>query len=203
MNILVVDFSYIMYEVIRVYKDKVDINENSTLVWRNLEENYGLDARFIKYDARAYKNIAKLIASAPEGIDYIVTSSISDIAKEMARSEDMFNIINIDYFDDMAPIHKASNKVNDLNWISYLENKNKIESYRWISTCTSEVHREYSENTSIDRNLDVDMNSIDKIILVSSPHFVPYEYKTLFDVLEIILESKQIVEASEESIEGE
>ena len=186
-NILVIDFSYIMYPVIRLYADGVNIEENSTVLWRQFSELYGLDTNILKYDATAYKNIIKLVtklACKNNSIESAMDMKL--LCDEMKLSDETYNITNIDYFDDMDFVDEISDKYNDLNWVNYLYNKDKVESYTWISTSTSRV-KSYPESTSISKIDKISETKWDKVLLVFSPLFVPYEYKNLFDIQEIIV----------------
>ena len=188
-KILVIDFTYIMYNVIKVYKDRVNVNENSTITWRILEEEFGLTTNIVKYDARAYKDIfrkiCKLVSSSY--FKFTFTMDMDIVAKELAHTKDTYNITNIDYFSDIDTLPKASNKVNNLNWVRYLYNRDKVESYKWINTCTS-ILTEEIENMTTTRELSIDeYEDFDELIVTYSPQFVPYEYKTLFDSLAILV----------------
>lgn len=185
-NILVIDFSYIMYPVIRLYADRVNLEENSTVIWRQFSELYGLNSNILKYDVNAYKDIIRLVTTLAVNANSIESSmDMKLLCDELKNSDETYNITNIDYFDDMDPIDELSGKYNDLNWVNYLYSNNKVESYTWISTSTSRV-KSYPETTTIDKIDKCKSGYWDKVLLVFSPRFVPYEYKHLFDIQEII-----------------
>ena len=194
-KILVIDFSYIMYNVIKVYKDRVNLNENPTLIWKMLEEDFGLNTNIVRYDARSYKEIVDLVCDLAKFnniTDYKVAMNMNEITKEMLASKDTYEIINIDYFDDLYKIFRRSNNIDNLNWVNHLYHNDKIESYRWIKTITSFVKDNYPENTAVENKIKFARDIIPQgtdisIIITFSPQFVPYEYKTLFDTLDIIL----------------
>ncbi len=194
-KILGIGFSYIMYNVIKVYKDRVNLCENPTLIWKFLGEEFGLNTNLVRYDANAYKNIVDLICDLAKFnniTDYKATMDMKDITKDLLKSDDTYDIINIDYFDDLYKIPKRSNNIDNLNWINHLFYADKISSYKWINNTTSFIKDNYPEGMTIERNIkfarDVIPQGTDiSVIVTFSPQFVPYEYKTLFDTLDIIL----------------
>ena len=195
-KILVIDFTYIMNNVIRTYADRVNLSENSTIQWRKLKEYYGFDTDIVKYDAGSYKKIMALVAKAAAlRSNYTTTVDMAIKVKELVRDKDYnYDITNIDFFDDVNFCQPNSSKFNDLNWIKYLRNKNRVEKYTWINCYNSS--RDYN-NTDIDEVLrldnidDIDLRSYDEIIFTFSQLFVPYEYKPLFDIIPIILDNVQ------------
>ena len=195
-KILVIDFTYIMSNVIRTYADRVDLSENSTIQWRKLKDFYGLNNDIVKYDVGSYKKIMALVGEiAGLGINYKTVVDMTTIAKELARDKNStYDITNIDFFDDVDFCQPNSNKVNDLNWIKYLRNKEKVEKYTWINCYNSS--RDYN-SSDIDEILRLDyisnlrMDIYDEVIFTFSQLFVPYEYKPLFDIIPIIIDSVQ------------
>ena len=63
MKILCIDFNIIMSPCIRLYADKVMLNENATTLWGRLEDEMGINA-YLSYDAKILLDIAKIVGKA-------------------------------------------------------------------------------------------------------------------------------------------
>ena len=152
-NILSIDFDYIMYPCIRLYNDMAAGGENSTAIWYNIENNRGVDEKFLSYDATTYKTIVKLVKFITERYPNVKLypikehEEIVDNLKKLPNyDESKFNITNIDFHHDIMyrPQDRAQminfKKYNCSNWAGYLILNDKIENYTWIKAPNSDMY---------------------------------------------------------------
>ncbi len=198
MKILAIDFNIIMYNCIKLYADKVNINENSTLVWEMLQDEMEIK-QHINVDAKVIKKIIALL-KANQSAKIALLDNQSAIVKDI-NDEDKVEITNIDFFHDLLYSEKdiekwKKDKYDDLNWLGYLLYKDKVEKCTWIKMpnsyrCTNNIENdvEIINFSNIDINL---MNDFDKIYFSFSPYYIPYEYKYLYDMIaEFIKEDEE------------
>ena len=211
-NILCIDFNYIMYPYIKLYQDKVNIKENCTVIWNNLDAIYEID-KVISYDPNALKTIVNILKIAfNNGANIIPIESqdkIVDLLREADDYEDSkYNILNVDFYTDIINRRselaslKNFGKYNMSNWLGYLIMLDKVESLKLMLAPNSipydqslyefkniEYIKLFNYIDSI--NTFIKDNNVSEVYFSLSPQFVPYKYKHLYDMLVDIFKKEE------------
>ena len=197
MKILSIDFNYIMYPCIKLYKNYCDENENSTIIWRTIQNELEIE-NFLCYDGEALKLLAALIRRnekngakiCPITYHKEIVNSINELTTEP------FELTNIDWCHDIAvnknDLENVQNfeKYDGTNWVGYLQAQKKLSKYTWIKARNSDVcpneiadSLNLSYETGTMRTIPELPDDYDVIYLCLSPNQVPYKYKHLYELI--------------------
>lgn len=198
-NVLAIDFNVIMYHCIRIYKNYIestDKNISAAQLWNRMKFDLGLDKNNLSYDSDLLKKIVNMLKNIIKNnseTKLIAFNEQKDIVKYFKKNYDnkKVNLINIDFFNDFCSAENAEfefDKYTDLNWIGYLNYKNKLETYTWIKMCNSDnpeinIEIPYKIANKRDMNNIVDKVKIDLAFLSCSPLYVPYEYYHMYEII--------------------
>ena len=200
-KVLAVDMNFIMFPCIKLYFDSVNPDEHSTITWQNLYERKDID-QFLNIDTKAFLNITKIIKKFISNARKIkLVEYQKDIIDDLTLDNDgiMYDIVNLDFYHDLFIDPKRDkqklkhfNKYNEMNWVGYIDAKEKLFGYHWTSTPNSPVldpsikfnservnHRSYY---NIDEILE-DQYGFEEIYISYSPNLVPHKFKYLADFL--------------------
>lgn len=220
-SILCIDMNIIMYNCIKLYFNDIDPEKYSS-GWNMLDAFKDIDSH-LNFDLNAFYNIMDLIKkfnvskmiSKEVEIDGIremettvipVSISFVDYQKDIINQLDledpgiMYRVYNLDFYHDMYTNYKKDkqklkhfNKYNALNWVGYLDAKEKLFDYTWISApnspilelgndyaCKSIQHLSYYK---IEDVMDTEGLWFDEIFISLSPNYVPYKFKYFYDIL--------------------
>lgn len=210
-KVLSIDMNYIMYTCIKLYFDSVNPEEYSTITWQALDERRDID-QFLSIDKDAYLKIVKVLkryAKLAEKVKFV--DHQKDIVNNLVLDNDgiMYEITNFDFYHDLFVDPKKDkqklkhfNKYNDMNWVGYIDAKEKLFSYHWYSNPNSPVldqsikfnterisHHSYHE---LDGLFEDSVYSIFEEIYIShSPNLVPHKFNAITtDVLKEIFEKR-------------
>ena len=208
-NILTIDFDYIMFPCIKLYNDLCGGDANPTEVWDIIEHERRIN-NHISYDANALQCIAKILKGclAVDGCKLHTVTEHQELIKEVGITTDEdnieYNITNIDFHHDIyyRPEDVATlsyfNDYNCSNWLGYINYIGKLKSYTWYQAPTSDpimldrYDDELSEKITIKlgKRLNEFMESclnkditFDHVVFCLSPQWVPYRYHHLFYML--------------------
>ena len=202
-KVLCIDMNFIMFPCIKLYFDEVNPEENSSLVWEKLSSRKDID-NFLSMDTIAFTNILNLIMANEKSISkYKITEHQKDIVDELVLDDPgiMYEITNIDFYHDLFIDPKKDkqklkhfNKYNDMNWIGYIDAKEKLYSYNWISAPNSPVlDPNIKFNTESVFHISYHMidnyvnHGFDEIYISYSPNLYPYKYRYMVNILDIVL----------------
>lgn len=201
MKILSIDFNAIMYPCIKLYNGDTFGGENPTIIWNLLEEKYDIH-NYIKYDSIVYHDIVKLIVKNCKNNAKLIPienhDQIVDYLKGKNLLEDAHDIVNIDFYHDIA-YQDTSFQNYEFNiytyadWGGFLLNKNEKTTMKWMRCPGSDNYQIPHEftNFTIDKiqNIKSLPEDYDLVFLCLSPQWVPYEYQHLYDLIVDIIES--------------
>ena len=208
-KILSIDFDIIMYPCITLYNGDVDGGDNPTELWRQLEDEYGLENyNILTYDRKVLLEIAKIIAyfhQKGKPIYFINEhQEIVDLLKKTSTwDQDKYNIYNVDFHHDLwydrsafSDILKAD-EYSCANWLGYLYLTKRATGITWLKAPNSEEPeiKAYGGDIPIntlrirefDKLYDIDF---DEIYFCFSPQWVPNKYRIFYDLIQISVEGK-------------
>ena len=185
MKILCINFNIVMYNCIKLYADKVNINENPKLIWDYLNDVYEMD-KHTSIDARILSSLIALIKKN-KSAKFAPIISPRAIVEEMKDNSNI-DITNISFFHDLVNTKEEiedwdKDNYTDLNWLGYLIYKNKVENCTWVKAPNSfPCENNIVDDVKILNIYDIDKlgNDYDIIYFNLSPHFVPYKYEYIF-----------------------
>ena len=206
-KILSIDFDIIMYPCIKLYNGDVDGDDNPTDLWRDLEDEYGLENyNILTYDTKVLKEITKLIShNKTKPIHFIQEHQeiIDHLKTTPGWNEDQYDIYNIDFHHDMwyrdtdfADILKQD-EYNCSDWLGYLFLTKRASNITWLRAPNSEDLdiKPYGGNIKIN-TLRIrefyklyDLN-FDEIYFCFSPQWVPQKYRIFYDMIQIMIQEK-------------
>lgn len=180
MKILSIDFDIIMAPSINLYNDKVPQTD-----WTSLEEipYYKL----CTFDTIHYKRLTKYLIHQfrkkdKEQLYFFENHAM--VAKLIENSSKKINLVNIDHHHDIEYANgpKANEHLTCANWVNYLYNINKIESYIWVNNPnSSSCEIEYSNFKSINfKDYKLEEEEFDIICLVLSEPWIPPYLRNLY-----------------------
>lgn len=206
-KILSIDFDIIMYPCINLYNSDVAGDDNPIDLWRDLEDEYGLENyNILTYDTKVLKEITKLIAHNKNKPVHFIQEhqEIVDHLKSTAGwGEDRYDIYNVDHHHDLwyrdtdfAEILKRD-EYNCSDWLGYLYLTKRASNITWLKAPNSiepEI-RSYGGDIKINtlriREFDkLHKIDFDEIYFCFSPQWVPQKYKIFYDMIQIMIEGK-------------
>ncbi len=205
LNILSIDFDIIMYPCIKLYNDKVNGSENSTVVWNILNDTMEID-KHISYDAKTLLLLGFLLKKAKADNSKIIALDehqkiIDDLKTIDKYNSDIYNITNVDFHHDIFYRKEDESRVKYFdkydcsNWVGYLYKNNKLVSYTWYKAPNSEIIRsslidEKDADKFIFKSIGIDDDNMElmkktcnRVYLVKAPQWVPYKYIHLYNLL--------------------
>lgn len=180
-NILTIDFDIIMDESINLY------NSMSEIPWEERYKKYPI-LKSLPIEANHYQKITQFLIHlySTLSVDKIHFISQHHFILNYLKSDDQYNITNIDHHHDWAykdiDFDNPINEINCGNWAKTLFDKQQLLSYTWIKNERS-IHPQ-KDQTFISCNLKdyslFNLLDIDEVYIVFSPEFVPTYYYKLF-----------------------
>lgn len=197
MKILSIDFNYIMYPCIKLYRHYCNPSEHPNTIWNNIQNDLEIE-NFLCYDGEALKQIAALIRRNQKNnvLLYLITDHKEIVDAISKLTTGSFELTNIDWYHDIsannADVESVSNfdKYDDTNWVGYLQAQHKLSKYTWIKARNSEL----CPNDILDKlNLSLEIggmkripelpNDYDAVYFCLNPSHVPYKYKHLYELI--------------------
>lgn len=208
-NILSIDFDIVMYPCINLYNGDVDGGDNPTELWRDLEDEYGLENyNILKCDMSIVMEIAKVVAyyyKLGKPIYFIDEHQeiVDNLKKEPTYDEDTYNICNVDFHHDLwyresdFPDILKADEYNCSDWLGYLYLKKKLESFTWLKAPNSDEpeFRSYGGDFDLktlrirEFNKLYDMN-FDEVYMCLSPQWVPDKFRPYYNLIRVMVEGK-------------
>ena len=186
-KILTIDFDIIMAPSIELYNEKVPSNS-----WENLLQDPYM--KLLIADMTHYQRLTNYIIDI---LPYLKQNQIhfinshENVAKYIDDNE-IYDIINIDHHHDIGysseDLDGDCKELNCANWVKYLWERRKINSYYWIHNKNSKIFNEEYQNkfpelingTNFeDYILSKDLIPDELIICFSRP-WVPNNYQSLY-----------------------
>ena len=179
MNILTIDFDWIMGDVIEAYNDDISAGEDHQQLWDsiskrlpgvNLWPNYSLYLD-IKNICNLYKGKLYKITNHHDIVSYI--------------KEPIDTLINIDHHHDY---YKATGVTyNCGNWVRWLHNQKKFKTYIWIPNDSSLLTLADQNNLSLLTVPPYPMETlyrykIDQVFLCQSPEWLSPQANELWNL---------------------
>ena len=212
LNLLSIDFDYIMWPIIKTYNDLCSESENPTIIFDRIKEERGLREEDLNYDSKTLMNIVQLLKLYRNTSNqfYAIDDHEKIISEVLSKYNDdtKWNVVNIDFHHDF--IYRDSdveditayNKYNCSNWVGYMAYGLKnLYTYTWVAAPNSgpdfnimpdnddfgkhKFIRHHSINEFINI-YDEKPIQFDDIVLCFSPQWVPHKYRHLFDILSYI-----------------
>lgn len=188
MNVLSIDFDWIMEPVIEAYNTISDIPDISYHeCWNIIQDNFPNLHYYC--NNTLLKKIFEIIKYFPNQV--IFGKNHHEILSII--NNDFINIlVNIDHHHDCYGIHAdQNNEIHCGNWVDFLFDNNQIFQYIWINNSTSNINQgnffNYLKNNKayIEKNIDYILENIkfDKIFLCLSPTWIPPQCMPLWDIL--------------------
>lgn len=209
-NILTIDFDYIMSPCINLYNDMCSGNQNPTESWERIEAERKIN-NHISYDATSICNIAiiiKYILTFNKECKFHVVKDHQDLIDVVGvnDSDDIYNVTNIDFHHDIYYRPEDVVKMdyyhdyNCSNWLAYMYYIDKLNTYTWIKAANSDqvnldmFDDELKEKITIQPSVYLQDYTkscmankldpkVDHIVFCLSPQWVPYRYHHLFYML--------------------
>lgn len=199
-NILSVDFDWIMEPSINIYNNQID---ELKAIDQLLEENSGI---IIKADNKKFYTLFTLISIICNEIDdpnhIIITDNHQEIVNAINTQwdiQDKYTLYNIDHHHDCGYGAQTlkdieAQKIQCGNWVHWIKNINK---YIWINNKNSEVNLASEILNAIPNyQMSYDINLIrnvkfDYFFMCLSPGWTPKEFWPLFDTLSFTI--KEII----------
>lgn len=186
MKILSIDFNIIMSSCIKLYADKININENPRLVWDYLNDVYEMD-KHVYLDAKILSSLIALIKKNKSAKFAPITTPRA-IVEEVLKENEKVDITNIDFFHNLITVEEEikewdEDNYNDLNWLGYLIYKDKIENCTWVKAVNSfPCENNIVNDVKIYNTFEIDKleDDYDIIYFTLSPHYVPYKFEYIF-----------------------
>lgn len=203
-KILSIDFDIIMYPCISLYNGDIDGDDNPIELWKQLEDEYGLENyNILTYDASVLLELAKLVSynkKKGKPIYYIDEHQqiVDKLKKDKDYDESIYDLYNIDFHhdiwyntEDLIDIQE-NDKYHCGCWIGYLYLKKKLSNITWLKAPNSDglEIKAYGGNLDIktlrirefDKLYDIDF---DEVYLCLSPQWVPQKYKIFYDLIKV------------------
>lgn len=205
-NVLSIDFDYIMAPCINLYNHMCDGRENPTISWAIIERDLNID-NHLSYDANYLQMIIQLILQGKKNKSTFITiTEHQEIINYLKKADNYdistFNVTNIDFHHDMMYNDDIQSildfdEYNCTNWMGYLYLKNKISSGEWFKAPTSQLPSPELMGKLFPENIDYNIRpsyelkdlldkEYDYIFLCESPQWVPYQYQHLFEICKMI-----------------
>lgn len=195
MNILSVDFDWIMEPCIEAYNHISRGERMGPLrVWEKIYSiipSLNPECDLNKFQALYFFLLDKGKTLKKE--DIFIAMNHDQIYHFLEEENCKLNVYNIDHHHDMGypkdeDDEQAYESLSVANWAYYLKQDKKLSSYTWVHNHNS-VHPKIEEaqkfkNYTHSTDLDVLENiQFDKIFLCASWEWVPPKYEPLFDIL--------------------
>lgn len=202
-SILSVDFDCIMYPCIKLYNEHITTMENPTVLWNNLERQYGINDH-LSYDANLLRDIQSImLKNISKGAKFIPIKNHDEIVKNDIVTDWIsknYGIIltNVDYHHDLGYDDNIKENIMEFdeydcsNWVSYLGLKGVISSYYWMKPPTSDmISPDLKEDIFPDNEMVIQPVSklldikteYDVVFFALSEHWIPYKYLHLYDLI--------------------
>lgn len=206
-KILSIDFDIIMYPCINLYNGDVGGDDNPVDLWRDLEDEYGLENyNILTYDTKVLKEITKLIAKNKNKPIYFIQEHqeiVDHLKTTEGWNEDTYDVYNVDFHHDFwyrdtdfAEILKQD-EYNCSDWLGYLYLTKKASGITWLKAPNSDEPeiRAYGGNVKFNtlriREFDkLHKIDFDEVYFCFSPQWVPQKYRIFYDIIEIMVKGK-------------
>ena len=179
MNILTIDFDWIMGDIIETYNGEISTEEDYQSMWGNIL----LNSPGVNYcpNYELYKDI-KNICNLFKGKLYKIINH-HDIVKYIEEPID--TLINIDHHHDY---YKSSGVTyNCGNWVRWLYSHNKLKNYIWIPNHSSQLNLIDENDLHLLTVPPYPMETlfrykIDKVFLCQSPEWLSPQANELWNL---------------------
>lgn len=202
MNILTINLNIIMRNCIKLYQHYIDVRENSTVMWEQLERDLGLE-KFLSVDSKTiFTLISTLKTLKGRDIPIKFVDSAEKIP-DLISGDEKINLINCDYFHSIY--YGNPQKLVDFgeydckSWVGYLISQHHISNYIWGYTPASEEFHAYKDDTTFkdcEFSLDVtpyltvldnikseDFPKVDLVVVGNSDKYIPYKFRFIWEML--------------------
>lgn len=193
MTVLTIDFDIIMYLSLPTYNDFISKN----YPFDGLVKDYPF-MQYCQADLILYKDITGMLLTMFQRLDKNQIRFVNSHESIVHCVEDIdtFNLINIDHHHDIGygdTTLRWDEKIESLecgNWVKYLFDIDKIDSYVWVSnsnsTCNDDIPNRYRPDEIIQipyeiRCLPNFFQKADRVIICGSFWWIPPLYRPLFD----------------------
>lgn len=206
MKVLSIDLDYIMGPSINLY-DASYWEHNPLVRWKMLFDNTSFKDSHFNIDQGNLLFAFETFLKAIKNTESVMFAYDHDsILYQIGDCEDI-ELVNIDHHDDVVVPQNEFNdtnegyrhdyrcvrdydRVNEGNWVSWLQVKNKLKNYFWISNDTSENWKDniikefipnYRRNTR--NNIEITDYNFDHVFVCLSPQYTPkihWHYMTMF-----------------------
>lgn len=208
-NVLSVDFDYIMAPCIALYNDFHSLKNygkdfDPKLYWEEVNKKYLID-NFLSYDEDKLLRVENLVLSKSKGIssDNIHFAKEHDsiltyLCQDKRYIDSKFNIYNVDHHHDIFYTEEQDVESSRFyfascaDWVNYLFSNDKLNTYYWFKNVNSDISimNKYSDLFEIEEFKYINMyeddlirlNNIpfDIIFICLSETYFPYKYQNLF-----------------------
>lgn len=184
MIIATIDFDIIMAPSIQLYNTLVPAQS-----WDKLIENPHF--QLCMADTNIYEKIFKYIMKCVKYLDQSHIHFIDSHDKVLLYINEKSDIINIDHHHDIGYGNDPDKPdLTCADWVSYLYNKDKLNSYTWIRNINSELpegkwdYIDYNEKIIQEYNIDELQVPDELIICLSEPWIPPYYIALFFTIMD-------------------
>lgn len=197
MKILSIDFNYIMYPCIKLYRKYCSDEDNAAINWDFVQNELEIE-NFLCYDGEVLKQLSSLIRRNQKNDVplYLITNHKEIVDSISKLTADPIELTNIDWHHDISSdrndVEDVSNfdKYDSYNWVGYLQSQGKLSKYVWIKARNSDIcppdildRLQFSYDIGNTRNISELPDDYDAIYLCFSPNLVPYKYKHLYELI--------------------
>lgn len=181
MNILTIDFDWIMGDIIECYNNRITTGDNYKEMWQDIKRR--MPTLNYNPNMKLFKEVQKLCETFRGRLYKIVNHQ-----EVISFIEDKCDIlINMDHHHDYyeattRPVYDCS------NWVRYLYNKKMLKQFIWIPNSTSHGLHDLDEDRSLvvaphDNPMEtIRRYKIDKCILCQSPEWLSPEVNEFWDL---------------------
>lgn len=200
MNVLSIDFDWIMEPCIEAYNNMVQGSRLGPVrVWEQIHEiipNFVPECDLEKFHKLFFFLLYKGKSLTKD--DIYIGMNHDEINYFLKNVNEKIYLYNVDHHHDLGyPSNdEDTNAFEQLgvgNWVTFLNKEKKLSSYTWIHNKNSnhprlkeiENLKRYSHSTDL---AALEHITFDKIFICSSWEWVPLKYESLFDILITVID---------------
>jgi len=212
MKVLTIDLDYIMEPCIGLYND-LHYDQNPQTRWRSLFEKTAFTSNMFEINISNLMYCYNVFLKSIKNCEYVAFGYTHDDILHYIDDFKDIDLINIDHHCDFlqgcfteeyqqnAPQKEIaeiidSNRVNEGNWVAYLNCKNVLNSYTWIGNENSAIKWSNPFTASMIKNFTnlekenynfTDYN-FDHIFVCLSPQYIPHKFWHYFSMFITVYE---------------
>lgn len=189
-RVLSVDVDVIMAPCCNVYNGKIDSGDWKAL-WKELLPEMGE----LNYDGEILKNLFTLFKQ--QDCEFYFIEDHNDILPFIIPGCSLYNIdFHHDiYYNVQASAGDTEVRKNTVgNWVDYAVKRNLIEEYTWVHPFNSNKFLQWLDIPYYEKDVSEipSLGKFDRVVVCSSPQWVPPQYHNIYDVIKIMFDKNEV-----------